>query len=124
MKSGNVRKLDINVFRSEGKVTTYFVFRNSNVIGIPSPLVPSPTEDACPTVNSGLLFYPPQINISENITIYPSIKALVTLTELSVRNEIHLGCKENIYVHFPYFFMFLEGISILKTQICLPRNLK
>lgn len=92
MNSGNVRNSDINVFRSEGRVTTYFVFRENGVIGIPSPLVLSPTEDACPMVNSGLLFYSPQINISENITIYLSVKALATLTEFSVGNEIHLGC--------------------------------
>ena len=85
MNSGNVRNSDKNLFRSERRVTIYFVFRESDVIGIPSPLVPSPTEDACTMVNSGLLFYPPQINISENTTVYLSVKALVTLTEFSMK---------------------------------------
>lgn len=84
MNSRNVRNSDVNMFRSEGRATTYFVFRESGVIGIPFPLVSSPTEDACLMVNSELLFYSPQVNISENITLYLSAKALVTLTEFSV----------------------------------------
>lgn len=84
MNSRNVRNSDVNVFRSEGRATTYFVFRESGVIGIPFPLVSSPTEDASLVVNPELLFYSPQVNISENITLYLSAKALVTLTEFSV----------------------------------------
>lgn len=52
MNSRNVRNSDVNMFRSEGRATTYFVFRESGVIGIPFPLVSSPTEDACLMVNS------------------------------------------------------------------------
>ena len=74
-------KLDINVSRSEGRVTTYFVFRESCGIGIQSPLVPSPTEGTCPMVNSKTFVrsavYAAQINTSESLSVYLFVKALV-----------------------------------------------
>lgn len=82
MNSGNVRNSCMDAFRSEGRVTSCFVLRESGVLGMSSSLVASPTEDVCPMVNLRLIFYPPQINTSQNTIIYLSVKALVTLSSL------------------------------------------
>lgn len=84
MNGRYMRNSDTNVFRSEGRVTTHFVFRESSVIRILFPLLSSLTEDACPMVNSGLLFCSPEINISANITLSLFAKVSVTLTKFSV----------------------------------------
>lgn len=115
MNSWNVRNSGINVFSSEGTVTMYFVFGDNGVISIPYPLLQSPTGSICRMVNSGLQFYPSQINISENTTVFLSVNALVTLTEFSVWNESHLGCKQNIYVYFLYF-LFLYFLCSLREH--------